>query len=281
VNLWSVPVADGKQTESEVKRWPVTNARALGPRMASGYALFLSSRGGGDAIWKREDNGETRELWKGIDGSVIAPPAISSDGAQICFSYWSKGRAGLYLMDANGTNIRPLAPALDVRSAVSWSPDGKSVAAAATLEEGTRVFLIPVDGGPPTRLLDTPSYNPVWSPDGKYIVYSEPMGGSNMAVKAVTRTKAAVPVPEIVVPYTRATPYRFVPGTSLLIFLKDTSFRTRNFYQVDLESGTERQLTDLQPGTLIQSFDVSLDGHQIIFDRQKDNADVVLMQLPR
>jgi serine/threonine protein kinase len=280
-NLWSVPVADGKQTESQVKRWPVTNARALGPRMASGYALFLSSRGGGDAIWKREDNGETRELWKGVDGSVIAPPAISSDGAQICFSYWSKGRAGLYLMDVNGTNIRPLAPALDVRSAVSWSPDGKLVAAAATLEEGTRVFLIPVDGGPPTRLLDTPSYNPVWSPDGKYIVYSEPMGGSNMAVKAVTRTKGAVAVPQIVVPYTRATPYRFVPGTSLLIFLKDTSFRTRNFYQVDLESGTERQLTDLQPGTLIQSFDVSLDGHQVIFDRQKDNADVVLLQLSR
>jgi hypothetical protein len=102
-----------------------------------------------------------------------------------------------------------------------------------------------------------------------------------MAVKAVTRTKGAVPVRQIVVPYTRATPYRFVPGTRLLIFLKDTSFRTRNFYQVDLESGTERQLTDLQPGTLIQSFDVSLDGHQIIFDREKDNADVVLMQLPR
>ena len=281
VNLWTVPVSDRKQTESEVSRSPVTNARALAPRMASGYSLFLSSRGGGDAIWKREDGGATRELWKGIDGSVIAPPAVSPDGAQICFSYWRKGRAGLYLMNANGTNIRPLAPALDVRSAVSWSPDGKIVAAAATLEEGTRVFLIPVDGGAPTRLLDTASYNPVWSPDGQFIVYSEPMSGSNMAVKAVTRTRAAVPMPRIVVPYTRATPYRFVPGRRILIFLKDTSFRTRNFYWMDLETGDERQLTDLKPGTLIQSFDVSLDGQQIIFDRQKENADVVLIDLPR
>jgi hypothetical protein len=50
---------------------------------------------------------------------------------------------------------------------------------------------------------------------------------------------------------------------------------------MDLETGGERQLTDLKPGTLIQSFDVSLDGQQIIFDRHKENADVVLLDLPR
>ena len=153
------------------------------------------------------------------------------------------------------------------------------VAAAATLEAGTRVFLIPVDGGSPTRLLDTASYNPVWSPDGTFIVYSEPVSGSNMVVKAVTRTGAAVPMPRMVVPYTWATPYRFVPGQRILIFLKDASFRDRDFYSMDLETGGERQLTDLKPGTLIQSFDVSLDGRQIIFDRQKENSDVVLMDL--
>jgi hypothetical protein len=50
---------------------------------------------------------------------------------------------------------------------------------------------------------------------------------------------------------------------------------------MDLETGSERQLTELKPGSLIQSFDVSLDGRQIIFDRQKENADVVLMDLAR
>ena len=155
------------------------------------------------------------------------------------------------------------------------------MAAAATLEEGTRLFLIPVDGGGPTRLLDSASYNPVWSPDGQFILYSEPVSGSNMVVKAVTRTRAAVPMPRIVVPYTWATPYRFVPGRKILIFLKDTSFRNRNFYWMDLETGGERQLTDLKPGVLIESFDVSLDGQQIIFDRHKENADVVLLDLPR
>jgi len=279
VNLWTVPVSEHKQIESEVSRAPIVNTRALAPRIASGYSLFLSSRGGGDAIWRREDNGATRELWKGADGSVIAPPAVSPDNAQICFSFWKKGRAGLYLMNENGTNVRPLAPALDVRSAVSWSPDGKTVAAAATLAEGTRIFLIPVDGGSPTRLLDTASYNPLWSPDGKFILYSEPLGGSTMAVKAVTRNRAAVPMPQMVVPYTSGTPYRFLPGRRTLIFLKGTRFHFRNFYSMDLEDRSERQLTDLKRGTLIQSFDVTLDGKQIVFDRQKENADVVLINL--
>jgi hypothetical protein len=88
-------------------------------------------------------------------------------------------------------------------------------------------------------------------------------------------------MPRIVVPYTWATPYRFVPGRKILIFLKDTSFRNRNFYRMDLETGGERQLTELKPGVLIESFDVSLDGQQIIFDRRKENADVVLVDLPR
>jgi Tol biopolymer transport system component len=184
-------------------------------------------------------------------------------------------------MNADGTNIRPLAPALDVRSAVSWSPDGKTVAAAATLEGGTRVFLIPVDGGAPTRLLNTASYNPVWFPDRQAILYSEHVGGSTMVVKSVTRTGAAVPMPRIAVPYTWATPYRFVPGRKMLIFLKDSSFPARDFYSLDMETGNERQLTEFKPGTLIQSFDISLDGRHIIFDRQKENADVILIDLPR
>ena len=146
---------------------------------------------------------------------------------------------------------------------------------------GTRLFLIPADGGAPARLLDTASYNPLWSPDGQFIVYSEPMSGSNMAVKAVRRNGAPVPIPRMVVPYTRATPYRFLPSRRILIFLKDTSFRTRDFYWMNVDTGDERQLTDLKPGTLIQSFDVSLDGQQIIFDRQHENADVVLIDLPR
>ena len=110
-----------------------------------------------------------------------------------------------------------------------------------------------------------------------------------MLVKAITPDKRAVQIPEIYVPYTAATPYRFVPGRNELIFLQDVGsapapgvgYRTWNFYLADLVTGRQRQLTDLNPDYLMQSFDISEDGKQIIFDRFRENSNIVLMDLAR
>jgi hypothetical protein len=136
-------------------------------------------------------------------------------------------------------------------------------------------------------LVDTPSYNPLWSSDGQLILYSQPVRGSQMLVKAITPKKVPVPIPEILVPYTAATPYRFVPGRKELVFIKEGSsspapgagFRNWNFYWIDLVTGRERQMTDLKPGYLRQSFDILPDGKQIIFDRVRENSNIVLMDL--
>jgi WD40 repeat protein len=172
-SLWTVPISDRVQAEAAATQVATPNTRALGPRFGPGYLAFLSSKGSADGLWKLE-NGAPLELWRGDAGGVVAPPAISPDGRHICFSYRTQGTSGLYVMNANGTNARTLAAdSFDVRGAASWSPDGKWVAVAANRGEGTRLFKIPVDGGPPVRLLDTLSYNPAWSPDGRFIVYSE------------------------------------------------------------------------------------------------------------
>lgn len=212
---------------------------------------------------------------------MIAPPSVSPDGNRICFAWRKQGRARLSVMNVNGTDPRILADSLEVRSSPSWSPDGKTIAVAAAEQEGTRIYTVPVDGGSPARLVDSPSYNPMWSSDGRYILYSEPLRGSQLAVKGVTPDKAVVKLPPMIVPYTTATPYRFAPGGNALIFIKDVGFRSRNFYWTDLGTGRERQLTDLKPGYVINSFDVSPDGGSIVFDRLRDNADIVMFELPR
>jgi Tol biopolymer transport system component len=153
---------------------------------------------------------------------------------------------------------------------------------AATEEERTRLYVVPVDGGSPVRLVDGPSYNPIWSPDGQFIVYSEPVRGSELAVKAIKLDKSSVPLPPVTVRYTIATPYRFAPDRKSLIVNDNArdNFRSRNFYMIDIETGRQRQLTDLK-GYMINSFDVSPDGKQIVFDRLRDDADIVLFELER
>ena len=53
-----------------------------------------------------------------------------------------------------------------------------------------------------------------------------------------------------------------------------------DFWLFDLASGNRRRLTDLRTGYDMRSFDVSPDGKQILFDRLRENSDVVLIDRP-
>jgi len=285
--LWTVPIANAVQRETAVKPIQAANTRALSPRYAGDYLAFLSSKGGADGLWRLNNDGTAVELWKGGDGGVVAAPAISPDGNRICFSYRRQGRAELYVINANGTGLTTLAKSIEVQSAASWSPDGKWVAVAANLGEGTRVFKIPLDGGPPVRLRDTLSFNPVWSPDNRFIVYSEQRASGSFDVKTMTADGAPVVVPAVAslerrFPVAFGTPYRFMPGGKTLITLQGPA-PNQNFFSLDLETGAQRQLTsfDLKSGSAIQNFDISPDGKQIVFDRLRNHADIVLMNLAR
>jgi hypothetical protein len=54
----------------------------------------------------------------------------------------------------------------------------------------------------------------------------------------------------------------------------------KEFWMVDLETGRARQLTNLGRGFAIGDFDVSEDGREIIFDRVREESDIVLFEMP-
>src|SRR5215831_16916508 len=196
--------------ESDARRFPLPVTRAVAPRFGPQYIVFLSSKGGAQSLWKTQGD-ETVELWRGSEGGVMAPAAVSPDGRRICFSIRRQGRNELYLMNADGANARPLAASLDVRDAPSWSPDGKFIAVAADEGDGSRLFKVPVDGVAPVRLVDSLSRMPVWSPDGSLILYVALLQGQGYEVKAVTSGKRPVTLPELWV-LRGGDRYRFLPG---------------------------------------------------------------------
>ena len=74
--------------------------------------------------------------------------------------------------------------------------------------------------------------------------------------------------------------YRFMPNGAAVVLLLEEDGR-QNFWLYDLQTGSRRQLTDLAQDAAIRSFDVSRDGEQVIFDRIRDNADIVVIDLKR
>jgi Tol biopolymer transport system component len=119
---------------------------------------------------------------------------------------------------------------------------------------------------------------PVWSPDDRFILYSESIqGGPGYPVKAVTPDGQPFPLPSFAVRRT-GDRYRIMPNGQQVVFVVG-DYGRQDFWLMDLEQGTRRRLTDLRPGLTIQGFDISPDGGRIVFDRVRENADVVLIDL--
>jgi Protein kinase domain/WD40-like Beta Propeller Repeat len=306
-HLWSAPITDHVVNEAGVSRFSLPAVRAAAPRFGPDYLLFLSSKGAANGLWRLKD-GVAIELWRGSEGMVAAAPTVSPDGSRISFVVRHEGQGHLYVMASDGTGSRRIAESLDARDAPSWSPDGKWIAVIAPEGNEQPLFKVPVDGGEPVRLVGGFNSDPVWSPDAQFIVYSENQGGSAYRLKAVTPDKQPFPLPTATASWpasqtfsdgsvgtgAASTPgifrsevtvrlggnrYRFLPGTNTLVLMLG-SLRQHNFWLLDLATGRHRRLTDLRPGYDMKSFDVSPDGKQILFDRFRENSDVVLIDLP-
>jgi Tol biopolymer transport system component len=72
--------------------------------------------------------------------------------------------------------------------------------------------------------------------------------------------------------------YRFLPDGKLVVKLG--GFRQQDFWLFDVATGAKRQLTSLDHGESLQRFDVSRDGSRIVFERVRENSDIVLIELP-
>ncbi|AHG88424.1 protein kinase [Gemmatirosa kalamazoonensis] len=284
VELWSVPVTDSVADERAALRVALPTARGAAPRFApDGSVLYLASRGGADGLWRLAggdrggDRGGAAEVWRPNDGTVVGAAAVSPDGARLCVPVRRRGRSTLHCMAADGSGVRAVAESLDVRGAASWSPDGAWLAAAAADARGVRIYKIPLGGGAPVRLVDSVSSNPVWSPDGRFIVYSAAPRGRSVPVAAVTPDGRPYALPPLVVDRIGES-YRFLPDARRMV-VKLGGFRRQDLWLLDVATGRRRPLTRLRPGESLRRFDVSPDGTRLVFERVRQNSDVVLIEV--
>ena len=276
-SLWRLPLGESMVDASSATAISLTTGRGFSPRLGPGYLLYVSARGGSDGIWKLS-NGATTELWSEADAQVIGGPDITSDGRQIAFSVEQRGATLLYVINADGTNARVVTSSLELRGAPAWAPDGRSITSAANVDGMPRLFRISLDGA--TAPL-TPDYgvDPAWFPGGDFLVYSGPDIGTTFAVKAASRDGKPHAVPSLTL--TRGSRrLRFLPGRRALIVMRG-DIEHKNLWLVDLDTGTERQLTNLAADFDVRDFDVAPDGREIVIERVQERSDVVLIELPR
>jgi Tol biopolymer transport system component len=185
--LWLVPLAACLSAP----------AASIEPTLASGTASVASSAppvAGRIAFSVFVDQAEAQNLYViGADGRgrrqlTSGPghdydPSFSPDGQQIVFRSDRDGYDALYVMNADGSQLRKLSdhPAEEQRSP-AWSPDGEWIAFTAFTPDvsAPNLYVVRPDGSDRRQLTNgqQPAFYeyPSWSPDGQQLVYHFHLG---------------------------------------------------------------------------------------------------------
>ncbi len=275
--FWRLPIADAQAEVPRPEPIPLTTTNGFSPRLGLGYLLYVSATGSGESIWKLA-NDKSTELWRGDGVHVVGGPAIAPDGKQIAFSVRQNDRTYLYVMAADGTNPRVVTESLHLTGSPAWLPGGNSLTVAAEDQGRPQLFSVSLDGRQAVPFLQEHARDPAWAPDGSFVAYSGPDIGTTFAVKAVTKEAKPYALPNLTL--TRGARHLvFLPSRRALVFLRG-GIEHRNLWLVDLENGSERPLSNLDPDFEVSDFDVSPDGQEVVMERAQQRSNVEILDLP-
>ena len=149
-----------------------------------GKILFTSNRGGQSDIYVTDEAGANVTRLTTIGGSRAS---WSSDGKKVVFvarsteiigsAYWLQ----VYVIDADGSNLKMITRSSNSTFVPKWSSDGAKITFVVEYH-GARanIFEIPADGGNLNRLTVGPKFDgwPSYSPDGTKLAFESNRNGN-------------------------------------------------------------------------------------------------------
>ena len=107
-------------------------------------------------------------------------PQISPDGSRVIYVRQSsdimtdRNYTNLWIVDADGSNHRPLTTGNFSDASPRWSPDGAKVAFISDREGSTQIWVRYMDSGEIARItnLRPPPAGISWSPDGAHLAFT-------------------------------------------------------------------------------------------------------------
>ena len=148
------------------------------------YAPELSSDGDrivftnhGNGLWVMKPDGKNPHP---ISDRDDIDPTWSPDGSMISFASSRSSVRQLYIMNADGSNVRQVTNLDNTGGRSTWSPDGTKLAFYRGLAGDHNIYVINVDGTGLIQLTNGgDNLGPSWSLDGNWIAFTSFRDGNN------------------------------------------------------------------------------------------------------
>jgi Tol biopolymer transport system component len=277
-SIWRLSVSDNGGARATASSPSSISANGATPRLARDYLLYVAWQGGREGIWTLAQ-GSTREIWSSTQSQIVGAPAITPDGRRIAFTVKDGDKTLLYAIDSDGSHLKVVTDSLPLRGYLAWTPDQQSLVTAVVRDGEPRLTRIFLNGEPPRPLIPEYSIDPVWSPDGRFFVYSGADIGTTFPVRAAAEDGRPHALPNLMLTRGARRVAFWHDGQSLVVLRGDIGHK--NLSLVDLQSGSEHVLAELPPDFVTSDFDIAADGSEIVLGRSQENSELALIERTR
>jgi Tol biopolymer transport system component len=248
------------------------------PRVGTNYLLYVAAKAQRPGIWRLE-GGVSTEIWSSVQASIVSPPALSPDRRQIAFWVADDERTRLYVIGAEGRDLQLVTDTLRLRGNLAWTPDGRSIVSAAFYDGEPRLTRIFLDHSAPVALVSEYSIDPVWSPDGGFLLYSGADVGTTFPIRAVAADGRPYPTAPLILTRGARRVAFWRDGRQVVVLRGAVDHK--DFALVDLKTGAEQPLAKLAPDIDVRDFDLAYDGSRIVFERVEEHSKIALIERTR